>query len=131
MKEPLWLDRADCLAIHEMMLSQYGGATGVRSEPLLESALAKAKNRFHYESAAFPTLAASYAAGIVLNHPFVDGNKRTGFMLAATFLEINGFEFKATEESVLKSTVALAAGEIEEADYAEWLKAHSRKRRKS
>ena len=81
-KEPIWLDRADCVAIHELMLAQYGGASGLRSEPLLESALGKPLNRFHYESAG---LAASYAAGIVLKHPFVDGNKRTGFMLAATF----------------------------------------------
>jgi death-on-curing protein len=129
-KEPIWLDRADCVAIHELMLAQHGGASGLRSEPLLESALGKPRNRFHYESAGLAALAASYAAGIVLNHPFVDGNKRTGFMLAATFLEINGLEFSASEESVVEATVALAAGEMSEAGYAEWLKTNSRKPRK-
>jgi death-on-curing protein len=129
-KEPIWLDRADCVAIHELMLAQYGGASGLRSEALLESALGKPQNRFHYESSGLAALAASYAAGIVLNHPFVDGNKRTGFMLAATFLEINGLQFTASEESVVEATVALAAGAMSEAGYADWLKANSRKPRK-
>jgi death-on-curing protein len=75
-------------------------------------------------------LAASYAAEIVLNHPFVDGNKRTGFMLAATFLEINGLQFTASEESVVEATVALAAGALSEAGYANWLKTHSQKPRR-
>jgi death-on-curing protein len=112
------------------MLAQYGGASGLRSEPLLESALGKPQNRFHYESGDLAALAASYAAGIVLNHPFVDGNKRTGFMLAATFLEINGLQFTASEESVVEATVALAAGAMSEAGYADWLKANTRKPRK-
>jgi len=128
-KEPIWLDRADCIAIHELMLAQYGGASGLRSEALLESALGKPQNRFHYESGGLPVLAASYAAGIVLNHPFVDGNKRTGFMVAATFLEINGLQFTASEEAVVEATVALAAGAITEAGYGEWLKANCRKAR--
>jgi death on curing protein len=123
-KEPVWLDRADGVAIHELMLAQYGGASGLRSEALLESALAKPRNRFHYESAGLAVLAASYAAGIVLNHPFVDGNKRTGFMLAATFLEINGLLFTGSEETVVEATVALAAGTLSEAGYADWLRAN-------
>ena len=130
MKEPIWLDRADCVAVHEMMLAQYGGASGLRSEALLESALGKPQNRFHYASCGLAVLAASYAAGIVLNHPFVDGNKRTGFMLAATFLEINGLHFTASEESVVEATAALAAGEMSETEYADWLKTHSRKPRR-
>jgi death-on-curing protein len=74
-----------------------------------------------------PEMAASYAAGIIHNHPFVDGNKRTGFLVAATFLELNGLVFAATEESVVEMTVALAAGELNEASYASWLKANCRK----
>ncbi len=105
-----------------MMLSQHGGLAGVRDEGLLLSALAKPQNRFAYGSTSFPEMAASYAAGIVLNHPFLDGNKRTGFMLAAAFLEINGWELTATEESVVQSTVALASGKMTEAGYADWLK---------
>jgi death-on-curing protein len=127
MKEPVWLDRADCLAIHEMMLAQHGGLAGVRDEGLLESALAKPQNLFAYGSPTLTKMAASYAAGIVLNHPFLDGNKRTGFILAATFLELNGPVLTASEESVVKKTLALAAGELKESGYAVWLKANSRK----
>ena len=126
MKAPVWLDRADCLALHEMMLSQHGGLAGVRDEGLLESALGKPKHLLAYGSPTLAELAASYAAGIIGNHPFIDGNKRTGFMVAAVFLELNGLEFKATEESVVKKTVALAAGELKEAGYAVWLKSNSR-----
>jgi death-on-curing protein len=126
MKPPVWLDRADALAIQEMLLAQYGGLAGVRDEGLMESALAKPKNLFVYGATALPSLAASCAAGIILNHPFLDGNKRTGFMLAATFLEINGLEFTATEESVVENTLALASGQLPEAGYAAWLKVNSR-----
>lgn len=122
MKEPIWLNRDDCLAIHEMALSQHGGWAGVRDEGLLLSALAKPQNRFSYGSKSLPEMAASYAVGIVLNHPFLDGNKRTGFMLAATFLELSGWELTATEESVVQSTVALASGKMTEAKYSEWLR---------
>ena len=127
MRRPVWLDRADGLAIHEMMLAQHGGLAGVRDEGLLESALAKPQNRFCHGSPSLPELAASYAAGIVLNHPFLDGNKRTGFMVAATFLEINGLVLTASEESVVEKTLALAAGGLKEAGYATWLKENLRK----
>ena len=129
MKKPVWMDRADCLAIHEMVLSQHGGLAGIRDDGMLASALAKPQNRFAYGSSTLPELAASYAAGIVLNHPFLDGNKRTGFMLAATFLDVNGLKLDATEESVVAHTVAMAAGTIKEAKYADWLKSVSRRRR--
>jgi death-on-curing protein len=120
-KQPIWLNREDCLAIHEMMLAQHGGLSGVRDEGLLESALSKPRNLFAYSSPALPEMAASYAAGIILNHPFLDGNKRTGFMLAATFLELNGLEFTATEESVVEMTLALASGKMKQSAYAKWL----------
>jgi death-on-curing protein len=126
MKKPVWLDRTDCLAIHEMMLAQHGGLAGVRDEGLLESALARPQHRFDYGSPTLAVLAASYAAGIIRNHPFLDGNKRTGFMMAATFLELNGLVFTASEESVVGKTLALAAGKLKEAGYASWLKANSR-----
>jgi len=127
MKRPVWLDRTDCLAIQEMMLAQHGGMAGVRDEGLLESALARPQNLFSCGSPTMPEMAASYAVGIILNHPFVDGNKRTGFMMAATFLELNGLVFAATEESVVEKTLALAAGELKEAGYVSWLKASCRK----
>jgi death on curing protein len=125
--KPRWLDRSDCVAIHDMMLAQHGGLAEVRDEGLLESALSKPQNLFAYGSPALGELAASYAAGIILNHPFLDANKRTGFLVAATFLELNGIALTASEESVVEKTLALAAGELKEAGYAAWLKANSRK----
>jgi death on curing protein len=133
MKEPAWITREECLAIHEMMLAHHGGLAGVRDEGLLESALSKPKNLFayakpkHVELAA--SYAASYAAGIIINHPFLDGNKRTGFMVAAVFLEVNGYELTATEESVVENTLGLAAGTLKEKDYAAWLKENSARKR--
>jgi death-on-curing protein len=125
-REPIWLNREDCLAIHEMMLAQHGGLAGVRDQGLLDSALSKPRHLFAYQSPTLAEMAASYAAGIILNHPFLDGNKRTGFMLAATFLELNGTEFTATEESVIELTLALASGELKQAAYAKWLGKNSK-----
>jgi death-on-curing protein len=125
-KEPIWLNREDCLAIHEMMLAQHGGLAGVRDEGLLESAISKPQHLFAYSSPTLPEMASSYAAGIVLNHPFLDGNKRTAFIVAATFLELNGMEFTAAEESVVEMTLALASEKVKQAAYAEWLGKSSR-----
>lgn len=127
MTEPIWLNREDCLAIHDMMLAQHGGLAGVRDAGLLESALAKPRNLFAYSSPTLPEMAASYATGIIRNHPFLDGNKRTGFMLAATFLELNGMKFAATEESVVHMTLGLADGKLKPAGYAKWLTENSNK----
>ncbi len=96
MKKPVWLDRAVCLAIHEMVLSQHGGLAGVRDEGLLESALEKPPNLLAYGSPTLAELAASYAAGIILNHPFIDGNKRTAFAAMYTFLAINKVQLTAS-----------------------------------
>ena len=127
MKEPYWLTREECLALHDLMLSQYGGIAGVRDENMLGSALAKPQQLFHYGKPTMADLAAAYAFGIVKNHPFLDGNKRTGFMLGAGFLERNGFEFHATEADAAHRTLALAAGEMTEGAYAEWLKKNSQR----
>lgn len=129
MKEPAWVNREECLSIHEMMLAQHGGLAGVRDQGLLESALAKPQNLLAYAKPSHFEMAASYAAGIILNHPFLDGNKRTGFMVAAVLLEVNGYVLAATEESVAENTLGLAAGSLKEKDYAAWLKKNSRKRR--
>lgn len=131
MKEPGWFDRTDCLAIHEAMLAQHGGLAGVRDENMLESALAKPQHNFAYGKPDMPDLAAAYAAGIVLNHPFIDGNKRTGFMTAMAFLEFNGLEFTATEVDAVLQTLALAAGALDEAGYAAWLRQNSRRPRRA
>lgn len=125
MSEPEWLTRAEALAIHEMMLAQHGGLVGLRDEGLLESALSKPKNLFAYGAPTLAELAASYGVGIIQNHPFLDGNKRTGFMLAATFLESNGLTFSATEDSVVEMTLGLASGHLTEVAYANWLDENS------
>lgn len=127
MKEPYWLTRDECLALHDMMLTQHGGCAGVRDEGLLESALARPQQLFHYGRPQMEELAAAYAVGIVKNHPFLDGNKRTGFMMAAGFLERNGHEFLSTEVEAALRTLALAAGELDEAGHASWLKANSKR----
>lgn len=110
-----------------MLLADYGGASGIRDTNLLESALAKPQQLFHYGKPSVCELAASYAFGIIRNHPFVDGNKRTGFLLAVGFLELNGLHFHATEVDAVLKTLALAAGELEEADYAKWLEENARR----
>lgn len=130
MKEPYWLTREECLALHDLMLSQYGGCTGIRDEGLLESALARPQQIFAYAKPTMANLAAAYATGIVKNHPFLDGNKRTGFMMGAGFLERNEHDFLATEADAVVRTLALAAGEMTEAAYAEWLATHSKRKRR-
>jgi death-on-curing protein len=120
--EPVWIDPIDCHAFHEEMLDRFGGLEGVRDEELLESALNRPRHLFTSGTPSLEELAAAYAAGIVKNHPFIDGNKRSGFMAAALFLEINGLSFRAPEIEVVERTLALAAGAIDEAEYAVWLK---------
>jgi death-on-curing protein len=111
----------DCFAIHEMMIAQYGGRDGLRDDGLLESALNRPRHLFRYGSPSICDLAASYAVGVIRDHPFIDGNKRTGFMVAAAFLDVNGVSLIAPEEEVLSQTLALAANEIDEAQYSTWL----------
>jgi len=124
-RDPVWLDREDCLAMHEKLIERFGGLQGIRDEGLLDSALNKPLHVFNYGKPTVFELAASYALGIVKNHPFLDGNKRTGFVAAALFIEANGFSFQATEEEAVLETLALAAGERAEADYAAWLARNS------
>lgn len=124
-KDPIWIDERDVIAVHEQLLAQHGGAPGLRDRGLLQSALARPRQHYSYaESAGIIEMAALYTAGIVQNHPFVDGNKRAGFLAGALFLELNGFTFGATEESVIQSVFALAAGELDETGYTEWLRAN-------
>ncbi len=125
MSEPVWLGQAECLAIHDELLARFGGLAGVRDGDLLDSALQRPRQLHAYGTPSLPELAAAYAAGIVRNHPFLDGNKRTGFLLAALFLESNGHIFGASEESVVLHTLRLAAGDETEADYAAWLAANA------
>ena len=127
MKEPVWVLREVVLLAHEQSLAQFGGAAGVRDEGLLDSALGRPQNLFAYGKPSLFELAASYAFGLVKNHPFIDANKRAGFVVAVLFLELNGYRFRATEVDAALRTLALAAGEMSEAAYAEWLKANSKR----
>jgi death-on-curing protein len=126
-KEPCWIGRDEALALHDMLLADYGGCAGVRDLGLLDSALARPQQLFSYGAPTVAELAAAYAAGVIKNHPFLDGNKRTGFMLGAGFLELNGRELFASEPDAVIRTLALAAAEMSEGAYAEWLEHHSRK----
>jgi len=125
MKEPVWVLREVVLMLHEQSLAQFGGSAGIRDEGLLDSALGRPRNLLAYGQPSLFHLAASYAFGLVKNHPFIDGNKRTGFVVAVLFLELNGCRFHATEVDATVRTLALAAGEMSEMAYAAWLKENS------
>jgi death-on-curing protein len=127
MKLPVWVLRETVLTLHEQSLAAFGGAAGIRDAGLLDSALAKPENLFAHGKPTIFDLAASYGFGLVKNHPFVDGNKRVGFIVAVVFLELNGHRFQATEAEAAVRTLALAAGEMSEVQYAAWLKANSRR----
>ena len=127
MKEPAWVLREVVLMAHEQSLARFGGSAGVRDEGLMDSALGKPQNLFAYGKPNLFELAASYAFGLVKNHPFIDGNKRTGFVVAVTLLECNGWHLEAGEVDATVRTLALAAGEMSASAYAEWLKANSKR----
>jgi len=122
MKELVWIDRDDCLGFHSALLSRFGGLDGLRDSGLLDSAIARPLQLLAYGQPSLFDLAAAYAHGIVKNHPFLDGNKRSGLMAAALFLELNGMVFNAPEEEAVLQTLALAAGEIDAEAYAVWLR---------
>jgi len=127
--EPLWLDERDALTLHDRLLALHGGAAGLRDADLLASALARPRQHFAYASAIdVVELAALYTAGVVRNHPFVDGNKRTGFVLGILFLELNGWNFLAAEEDAAQAVLALAAGEVDENAFAAFLSANVKPR---
>jgi death on curing protein len=127
MNQPLWIDERDALILHDRLLTLHGGAIGVRDDGLLKSALARPRQHFAYAPVAdIVQLAAIYTAGIVHNHPFVDGNKRTGFVIGILFLELNGYSFTASEEDAAKAVLALASGSIDENGYAAFLGANAK-----
>ena len=126
MTEPIWVEEQLVLTLHERLLALHGGASGLRDETLLKSALARPQQYFAYsENVDIIRMAAIYTAGIVQNHPFVDGNKRTGFVIGILFLELNGFRFSATEEDAVQAVLGLAAGTLEDADYDAFLRVNA------
>ncbi|HXJ59438.1 MAG TPA: type II toxin-antitoxin system death-on-curing family toxin [Verrucomicrobiae bacterium] len=125
MKPPKWLRTDVVLAMHDRLLAEHGGSAGIRDAGLLESALARPQNLLAYGKPSLFDLAAAYACGMIKNHPFVDGNKRTGFMAAFVFLGINKIHLAAAESDVVVQTLAVAAGELDEASYGNWLEENS------
>ncbi|HSH10015.1 MAG TPA: type II toxin-antitoxin system death-on-curing family toxin, partial [Oceanipulchritudo sp.] len=110
MKEPFWIEQAVIIPVHRELLARFGGLDGIRDEGMLISALNRPQQLYHYGKPSLFELAAAYAAGIVRNHPFLDGKKRTGFMAAYIFLGMNGYRLQAPEEEAVILTRDLAAG---------------------
>jgi len=126
-KEPRWISKAAALAIHQALLAAHGGPIGTRDEALLESALAGPKNRPAYGEPDIFQLAAGYASALTRNHPFNDGNKRVALTVAGVFPELNGYRLEAPEVDAVRATIALSTREMEEAEFATWLRGSSKK----
>lgn len=125
MKQPIWISKTATLAIHDFLLAEHGGGTGLRDENLLESALAAPQNHFQYDQADVFLLAAAYAFSLTSNHPFIDGNKRTAFAAAGIFLELNGHRLIASEPDAVLAVLALSRGEMDAVGFSQWLKMSS------
>jgi death-on-curing protein len=123
-EEPAWIDIDLALAVHDRQLSEHGGPNGVRDLGLLETALAKAINKWSYGEKDRCVLAAAYAFGIARNHPFIDGNKRTAWVLARLFLKLNNIAIAFDREDAIATMRALAAGELAEDEMADWFRGH-------
>lgn len=117
-----WIDKRALLLLHDESLAEHGGAAGLRDEGLLDSALGRPLNLHAYEDPDFAALAAAYGIGIAKNHPFVDGNKRAAFLAAGMFLMLNGYRLRVSQAEATAAMLAVAAGELEEAAFAEWLR---------
>lgn len=129
MKKPKWLTLHEISIFHSKQIQEHGGLQGIRDNNLLESALARPQQLFSYSEANIWELAASYAYGIIKNHPFLDGNKRTGIIAAAVFLMINGYNLTAPEEALYSITIGLAEGKQTENQFAKWLQENSSKQK--
>ena len=122
MTEPFWLTRQMVVAIHDEQLTIHGGASGLRDEGMLQSALDRPKNRWACEKAELAELAAAHAFGIARNHPFVDGNKRTSLLALYTFLGVNGVDFVVPDAEAAAMILSLAAGEVNEEGLTRWIR---------
>jgi death-on-curing protein len=123
MDDPIWINKELALAIHSRQLAEHGGADGVRDAGLLESALARPRQHFAYSdpTPSIPELAAAYAFGIAKNHAFIDGNKRTAYVVCRTFLILNGWDMTAAKEDRYVAFLALAAGDLDEPTFTAWI----------
>src|SRR5260370_13041988 len=127
MKQPHWISRRALLYLHSASLATFGGSTGIRDEGLLDSALARPRNRFLYSPESdLSELAASYGFGIAKNHPFIDGNKRAAFHSVGLFLSINAYELTADQLDAIQTILNLAASELGEEEFAVWIRNHAK-----
>ncbi|MBK6638251.1 MAG: type II toxin-antitoxin system death-on-curing family toxin [Rhodocyclaceae bacterium] len=124
----VWIEESVVWAIHEAQLAEHGGSAGVRDAGLLASALARPVNLAAYENPDVAACAATYGYGISRNHPFIDGNKRTAFVCTELFLALNGMELFADDLACVVTMLAVAAGDLDEAAFASWLRESSRPR---
>lgn len=122
--EPIWLDVTDAVAIHDRQLAEHGGGTGIRDMNLLGSALGRPVNQWTYGEDDLCAIAAAYVFGLARNHPFIDGNKRTAWVLARLFLRLNGVAIAFAPEDAIATMLALAAGELPEEQLADWFRGH-------
>jgi death on curing protein len=121
MIEPEWIEEQVALACHREQIGEHGGGDGVRDMGLFQSAMARPQNFFHYNQVTSLTrLAAAYAFGIAKNHAFIDGNKRTAYVVARAFLVLNGFDINATREEKYMTFLSLAEGKLTEDQLADW-----------
>lgn len=126
MTEPNWLDRRGLLLLHSESLAEHGGSSGIRDEGLLDSALARPRNKFAYDPETdIAQLAAAYGFGLARNHPFVDGNKRIAFVATALFLRLNGYRLVTKTVDEIHAMLSLAADELSEDEFAVWIRSHS------
>lgn len=127
MKEPVWIRDDVVIAIHHRQLAEHGGGEGIRDPGLLASALARPKNLLTYAEGEpdLPRLAACYAWDLMRNHPFVDGNKRTAYIVCRTFLKLNGLDLHAGQEEKYLTFLQLAEGLLSEEDLAGWIRSHA------
>ena len=121
-QEPVWIETELALAIHDRQLAEHGGPIGLRDATALDSALARARNQWNYGDTDLCALAAAYAFGLARNHPFVDGNKRTAWVLARLFLALNDQSIDYDPADVVQLVLNLAAGTIGEADLSIWFR---------
>jgi death on curing protein len=122
---PIWIDKRALLLLHRESLAQFGGASGLRDEGLLDSALTRPVNKHAYEGCSdVAVLAAAYGFGLARNHTFVDGNKRVAFLAVGVFLAINGHRLTATPVAAIEAILELASGAMDESQFAQWIRDH-------
>lgn len=123
--QPVWVEKTVAIAIHQRQIAEHGGSDGIRDDGLLESALFRPFNQFAYSQPTIFDLAAAYGYGITQNHPFIDGNKRTGYIVMRTFLRLNGYDINASITEKYLTWIKLADNQISEAELANWIEEKS------